>query len=330
MFELKNKLKGKVICITGASGYIGSSLVSQLSNYPVKKIIRISRKKLKPLKNIEDWILDLNELNSWLKIVKCSDIIFHLSGNTSIAVAENAPEKTLISEILPIKNLVKASKELGRNPRVIYTSTATIYGLTEKLPIEESHNPVPITCHDNNKLQTEKYLEIASKENAVDSVSLRLSNVYGPSLNESSACDRGILSKITKMCFENKTIPLYGSGNYIRDYVYIDDVISALLLTSIVNYTKIRKNSEIVFNVSSGKGTYVKTVFYLIAKEVEIITSKNINIESAPWPSQVSEIEKRNFIGSAERLKSLTGWSAKTSIEDGVHFLVNHYSKEFM
>ena len=132
------------------------------------------------------------------------------------------------------------------------------------------------------------------------------------------------------MCFENKTIPLYGSGNYIRDYVYIDDVISALLLSSVVNYTQIRKNSEIVFNVSSGKGTYVKTAFYLIAKEVEKITNKNINIENTPWPSQAYDIEKRNFIGSAERLKSLTGWTAKTSIEDGVHLLVNYYSKEYI
>ena len=330
MFELKKELKGKVICITGASGYIGSSLVSQLGNYPVKKIIRISRKKLKPLADIEDLILDLNDFNSWLIIVQRSDIIFHLSGNTSIAVAEDAPEKTLISEVLPIKNLVKASKELCRNPRVIYTSTATIYGLTEKLPIVESQTPTPLTYHDNNKLQAEKFLEIASHEKIIDSVSLRLSNVYGPSLNESSASDRGILSKITKMCFENKTIPLYGSGNYIRDYVYIDDVISALLLSSVVNYTQIRKNSEIVFNVSSGKGTYVKTAFYLIAKEVEKITNKNINIENTPWPSQAYDIEKRNFIGSAERLKSLTGWTAKTSIEDGVHLLVNYYSKEYI
>jgi UDP-glucose 4-epimerase len=330
MFELNNDLKGKVICITGASGYIGSSLVSQLGYYPVKKIIRISRKKLKPLADIEDLVLDLNDFNSWLIIVKRSDIIFHLSGNTSIADAENDPENTLISEVLPIKNLVKASRELCRNPRVIYSSTATIYGLTEKLPILESHTPAPLTCYDNNKLQSEKYLEMATNEKVIDSVSLRLSNVYGPSLNESSAADRGILSKITKMCFQNKTIPLYGSGNYIRDYVFIDDVISALLLASIVNYTQIRKNSQIVFNVSSGKGTYVKTAFYLIAKEVEKITSKNIKIESAPWPTQVSEIEKRNFIGSAERLKSHTGWSAKTSIEDGVRLLVNHYSKEYI
>ena len=157
-----------------------------------------------------------------------------------------------------------------------------------------------------------------------------MANVYGPSHAESSSPDRGILSKITEMCFENKTIPLCGSGNYVRDYIYIDDVINALLLTSIIDYKEIRKSSEIVFNVSSGKGTYIKTIFKLIAKEVEKITGVNINIEAIQWPSHVSEIEKRNFIGSAERLKSLTGWLAKTSIEDGVHLLVNNYSREYM
>ena len=88
MNELQGKLKNKVIAITGASGYIGSALVNELQDYSVNKLLRISRKKLKTEENIEDWNIDLNDLDSWLKIVDHSDIIFHLSGNTSIAVAE--------------------------------------------------------------------------------------------------------------------------------------------------------------------------------------------------------------------------------------------------
>jgi len=102
------------------------------------------------------------------------------------------------------------------------------------------------------------------------------------------------------------------------------------LCASVVSYKKIHQNLGLAFNVSSGKGVYVKTVFQMIAKEVEKITGTNLKIKNVSWPSQVSEIEKRNFIGSAERLKSLTGWSAKTSIEDGVHLLVKHYRKEYM
>ena len=330
MYDLHNELKNKVICITGASGYIGSSLVKELDNYSIKKLIRVGRKNMKILPNIEDWALDLKNYNSWRKIVKQADIIFHLSGNTSIAAAEKNPENSLNAEILPIMNLLNAAKELSKKPRFIYASTATIYGLTQNFPVSEDQASNPITCYDNNKLSAEKKLKIARSENLIESISLRLSNVYGPSNNESSSNDRGILSKITKLSFENKKIPIYGAGNYIRDYVYIDDVVKAFLLSSVFNYKEIRQSSEIVFNVSSGKGTHVKTVFSMIAKEVEKITGTNSQIESVPWPSQVNDIEKRNFIGSSKRLKSLTGWAPETSILDGIHLLVNHYSKDYI
>ena len=329
MHDIKNKLNNKVICITGASGYIGSALVNRLKNYPVKKIIRISRKKLTHQENLDDWILDLNEYDSWLKIVKQSDIIFHLSGNTSVTFAEQHPQNSLTSEVLPINNLVRASKELQLSPRVIYTSTASIYGLTKEHPVSESYEPAPITCYDSNKLHAEDHLEIASKAHIINSVSLRLANVYGPSPNESSAFDRGVLSKIVKMSFENKTISLYGSGNYIRDYIYIDDVVMALINVSVISYSEILQNAKSVFNVSSGRGTYIRTVFNLILEEVGKITGENLKIKNVPWPNGVSEIEKRNFIGSAERLKSLTGWIPKTPVEEGIKLLVDYYGNGF-
>ena len=330
MHDIKTKLNNKVICITGASGYIGSTLVDRLKNYPVKKIIRVSRKKLTYHENLDDWILDLNEYDSWLKIVEQSDIIFHLSGNTSVAFAEQHPQNSLTSEVRPINSLVRASKQLQLSPRVIYTSTASIYGLTKEHPVSESYEPAPITCYDSNKLHAENQLEIASKANVINSVSLRLANVYGPSPNESSAVDRGVLSKIVKMSFENKTISLYGSGNYLRDYIYIDDVVMALIYVSVISYSEILKIPKSVLNVSSGRGTYIRTVFNLILEEVGKITGENLKIRNVPWPTGVSEIEKRNFIGSAERLKSLTGWTPKTPIEEGIKLLVDYYSKEYL
>ena len=329
MNELQGKLKNKVIAITGASGYIGSALVNELANYSVKKLIRISRSKLKTEDNIEDWNIDLNDLDSWKKIVDHSDIIFHLSGNTSIAVAEKNPVNSLNEELLPITNLVNAAKKLSIKPRVVYASTATIYGLTHEFPVSEDQPSVPITSYDSNKLSVEKKLKMATRDNLIESVSLRLANVYGPSINDSSAHDRGILSKITRLGFENKSIKIYGTGNYIRDYIYIDDVVQAFLFASTLNYEEIKKNDDILFNVASGVGIPIKNVFGLIVNEIEKITGFNLKIENVSWPSGISEIEKRNFIGSAERLKSLTSWSSKTSIEEGIHLLVNHLSKEY-
>lgn len=329
MYDLSQKLKNKVVSVTGASGYIGSALIKELESYSLNKIIRISRKKLIPKDNMEDWVLDLNEKSSWIKIVSQSDIIIHLSDNTSISVAENNTENSLISTVLPIINLINAAKELSSIPRVVFASTATIYGLTEKFPIEENHVSTPITSYDLHKFFAEQQLKMASNDNLIDAVSLRLANVYGPSFNESSAHDRGILSKVTRMSFENKNPQIYGDGNYIRDYIYIDDVVSAFLYASIIDYDEIRKKSEIIFNVSSGRGVSVKSAFNLISNEVEKITGVKLEVKNAPWPNEVNEIEKRNFIGSAKRLK-LSGWSPKTSIEHGIYSLVNHYKKEYI
>jgi len=87
MVDIRSTLEGKVVSITGASGYIGSALTQELEKYALK-IIRISRKKLAPKDGVEDWVLDLNKQSSWIRIVNKSDIIFHLSGNTSIYSAE--------------------------------------------------------------------------------------------------------------------------------------------------------------------------------------------------------------------------------------------------
>ena len=327
MADISSKLEGKVVSITGASGYIGSALTQELEKYSLK-IIRISRKQLTPKDGVEDWVLDLNKKSSWMKIVSRSDIIFHLSGNTSIYDAEKDPKESLISTLFPIIQLINASKKLSRIPRVIFSSTATVYGLTEVLPVLETKQPNPITTYDLHKFFAEQQLLVASSSNIIDAISLRLANVYGPSPTESLSQDRGILSKITKKRFALKNLQIYGNGDYLRDYIYIDDVVNAFLHASVMDYDILLNKNQISLNVASGKGTSVKEVFDLISHEVEKITGIRGDIENVAWPEEVNEIEKRNYIGSIELIKSLTGWQPSVSLEEGIRLLVKHYSKE--
>ncbi len=327
MVDISSKLKGKVVSITGANGYIGSALTQELEKYSLK-IIRISRKQLTPKDGVEDWVLDLNKKSSWIKIVNRSDIIFHLSGNTSIYDAEKDPKESLISTLFPIIQLINASKKLSRIPRVIFSSTATVYGLTEVLPVLETKRPSPITVYDLHKFFAEQQLLVASSSNIIDAISLRLANVYGPSPTESLSQDRGILSKITKKRFALKNLQIYGNGDYLRDYIYIDDVVNAFLHASVMDYDILLNKNQISLNVASGKGTPVKEVFELISREIEKITGIRGDIENVAWPEEVNEIEKRNYIGSIELIKSLTGWQPSVSLEEGIRLLVKHYSKE--
>ena len=313
----------KVVVVTGGSGYIGSALINKLQKYNCK-IIRTSRTKLLPIVGVQDKILDLKSKESWIELVSTADIIFHLAGNTSIYDAEKNPKKSLRSTLLPITQLISASRELSRVPRVVFASTVTVYGLTNEFPVAESTKPNPITTYDLHKLFAEQELSIASQNNIINSIILRLANVYGPSLSESKAEDRGILNKLTRMRFEGKSIQIYGDGNNIRDYVYIDDVVDAFVHASII------VSAENIFNVASGVGTKVNQVFSLISSEVEKHTGISGVVENVDWPKGINKIEKRNFIGSVELLKSLSGWSPGIPLEEGIKFLVNHYAKEYI
>lgn len=320
--SINTKLKDKNIIITGGNGYIGSALVDYLQNYECN-LVCTSRRNLPERNNVRNWTLDLTNQSSWKKIVDYADIIFHLAGNTSIPVADQDPKLNLTDSLTPIINLVHAAKDLNVRPRVIFASTVTLYGLTEIFPVSEDAYPKPITTYDLHKLFIEKHLEMATKNKIINATSLRLSNVYGPSLGRSSANDRGVLNKVIELAINEKDIIIYGDGEYIRDYIYLDDVVSAFIHTAFTDST-----IGNVFNVTSGEGTTIKAAFGLVSDHVAKFTGKKTNIHHIEWPKGISKIERRNFIGNASELKRVTGWLSKTSFEDGVSIIVKEFWKK--
>lgn len=317
--SLKNSYEGKVVLVTGGSGYIGSALIDQLKKFNCQ-IIRTSRTKLIPIDGVQDKTLDLTSKDSWIEIISSADVVFHLAGNTSIPFAEKNVDSSLMSNLIPIANLIDASKKLKCCPKVIFASTATVYGMIDIQPVSEEAIPKPVSIYDLHKLYAEQYLTMANNQGLLSAKSLRLANVYGPSLSESHSEDRGILSRITKACMQGHTIDAYGGGNYLRDYIYIDDVVDAFLCSGIADspYT--------VLNVASGIGTTVKEVFEMIAGEVEKSTGISANIVETSWPQNINIIETRNFIASNKKLKSMLGWKVNVPLKIGIQRLVKHYS----
>ena len=318
---VNNSLNDKNIIITGGFGYIGSALVDYLQHYKCN-IVCVSRRNMSEKQSVRNWTLDLTKESSWKKIVDYADIIFHLAGNTSISVAEQDPKLNLIDSLTPIINLVHAAKDSKKTPRVVFASTVTLYGLTEILPVSEEAKPSPITTYDLHKLFIEQHLEMSTKNKIISATSLRLSNVYGPSLGRSSANDRGILNKVTELAINGKDITIYGEGNYIRDYIYIDDVVSAFIHTAIADHA-VGKG----LNVTSGVGHTIKGAFSLVSDYSAKLTGKKVKINHIEWPKGISMIERRNFIGNASELKRATKWQPNVSFEEGVDIIVEEFWK---
>ena len=314
-------LNGKKVVVTGASGYIGSALVKTLMKRSCE-VVRISRKALAPIEGTRDIVADISERKSWGKIISGADLIYHLAGNTSAKTAEDSPTNNFRTTVSPINYLYEAMLEKANHPRIVFTSTATVYGITANSKVNEKIQPRPLTIYDEHKLIAEKLLKLYNQF-ALESVTLRLANVYGQSVRDSASKDRGILNRIAKLALQGQDLVLYGDGNYIRDYVYIDDVVDALLVTG--SFPGITGE---VFNIGTGIGTTLTEAFNVVSSKAWEIAKVHTEIVSQPWPVDSSPIEFRNFIADTSHFKTLTGWRASTQFESGIMLMIgNLYNK---
>jgi nucleoside-diphosphate-sugar epimerase len=308
--------KSKIL-VTGASGYVGSSLC----NYLDKKgnnTIKVSKKNIKNRVN-----LNLKLESSWEKIFEKSDKIVHLSAVTSLHQCEKNRSKTNKENILPIKKLIVAAKKINFKPHIIFASTATIYGSVRKYPVSEKKKVNPSSVYDNQKLTCENLLKNASKEGILRSTVLRFSNIYGPSFSDTHFIDRGILNKIINKAISGNNITIYGHGNYLRDYIYITDVISA------IDYSlRLQKKSFKIYNVGTQKYNSIKKVFNIIKKRINKSDNSKILINYCPWPISSHKIEKRNFVADISKIKNELGWSPQIDIDMGIKKTINFFRRK--
>jgi nucleoside-diphosphate-sugar epimerase len=313
---------GKTILVTGASGYIGAALVKELVNKSCE-VVRVSRDKLDAIDGTRDIIADISTRESWSKIVSEADVIYHLAGNTSVNLANQNPKKNKKSTILPIEHLHAELIKQEKHVRIIFSSTATVYGLPTNLPVAETELPNPLTVYDRHKLIAEKKLLLLNEQTKAESVILRLANVYGASERESTASDRGILNRITKMALRGKDLSVFGNGMYIRDYIYINDVIDALLLTG-----SSQNIDGQIFNIGSGIGRTVKDAFEAVSKRVWEISNIRTDVQVQPWPEGADAIDFRNYVADTRRFRSATGWEALIDFESGISLMINDFYRK--
>jgi nucleoside-diphosphate-sugar epimerase len=316
------RYSGRVIAVTGAGGYLGSALVERLLAEGAADIIRVSRKLMDDRPGTTVVNADIRELGTWRSLASRADAIFHLAGNTSVYEAARDPAASLNSTVLPICHLHEAARVTGKRLRVVFASTATVYGPTPQQPVPESFEPRPTTVYDLHKLLAEQQLALATDQGVAEGVSLRLANVYGPSGGAFSAADRGALTRVVNQALEGQGLSVYGGGDYIRDYVYISDVIDAVLRAGLDSGLAGQS-----FNIGTGIGTTVRQMFEWVAQEARAQTGKSVLVFPAAWPSGTDPIELRQFTADIARFKLATGWVPLVGPREGIRLLVASVAK---
>lgn len=295
---------GKAVWVTGSTGYLGSALLQGLQATAAR---------------IECLRGDVRRAETWQPAVEDADIIFHLAGNTSVGEAARDPAASLQSTVLPLMHLTRLAAAQRRRPRVVFASTASVYGLTDPLPAGEDVVPRPETIYDLHKWWAEQQLAWASRQELVDGVSLRLANVYGPSRSAPSAPERGVLNRMTAQALRSEPLSLYGGGHCVRDYVYIDDVVRAFLLSGVTPGMTGQS-----YNVASGHGVTLREVFSLAVERVVQAGGPRSSIHEVPWPAESTAIDRRNFSARIDRLRHACGWQPAVSLTTGLDRLIEH------
>jgi len=309
--------------VTGANGYIGSKLVNELKKN--NNIINAfaSNVKVYEEENINGCLFDIKDKNCWEEIILKSDVIFHLAGNTSLYFAKENKLENYDLTIKPIHDIISICQKYNKKPLIIFSSTATVYGLQNIFPVSELVLPKPMTIYDEHKLLAEKMLVDARNNKILNCCNVRLSNVYGPSNMKASSRDRGIINKVCIDAIKGKKVNIFGDGEYIRDYVYIDDVIDALIKIALS-----KNDIKDTYNICSGDGTSLVNAFNLIILKVKEIINKDCDIIYENWPNNAEVIEKRNFIGDNTRLKNDVNWQPKVQLEVGIEKMINFFNEE--
>lgn len=315
--------RGKRILITGASGFIASNLIHLLKNMNCT-IIRLSRKSklstVSGMANIVDMTGDIRDSNIFERALEDVDIVYHLAAQTSLYLAEKNPLDDLELNVVPMLNLLETCRDRGWQPTIIFSGTVTEVGIPKSLPVNETHRDCPVSIYDMHKLMAENYLIHYARQGIVQGATLRLANVYGPG-PESSSTDRSVLNMMIRKALANEPLNIYGTGEYLRDYIYVEDVVQAFVEAAI----HIDRVNGKYFVIGSGEGKTINQAVKFVADRVALKTGKRVPVRHVDPPSLLHPVEFRNFVADPQLFIDASGLKINYPLIEGIDRTISSF-----
>lgn len=302
--------------VTGGAGFIGSNLVSLLlaKRMDVKVLDNLStgyKKNLEglPVDFIEGDVRDTELVESATREV---DMIFHLAANIGNVKSLNNPLEDSEINVLGTVNILEAARKSGVG-RVIYSSSAAIFGELITMPIDEGHPQNPDSPYGVSKLAGEKYALCFGKLYGMTVVCLRYFNVYG--VNQRYDAYGNVIPIFADRLITAKPLTIYGDGEQTRDFVNVKDVATANYLAA----TQTRKSA--VYNLGSGTTITINELARLV-QEASGITATSI-VHAPLRPAEV-----RHCRADITRANEDFGFSPDSDIRTGLKEYFDWFKKD--
>ena len=288
------------ILVTGGAGFIGSYLSRELSRkHEVIVFDNLFTGKKENLPEEMEFIKgDLRKICDLAKIPEV-DVVFHLASQTSASFSIKSPKLDVEINILGTINLLNWCNEYGIK-KVIYTSSAAVYGEPQYLPIDEEHPTNPISPYGISKLSAEKYVLLYR-----NSIVLRLANVYGK--GGAKEGEAGVIQIFAEKAKNREQLEIFGDGTQTRDFINVKDAANACMLA--LSY----EGKERIFNIGSGKETSVNEL-------VELFKKYEPNLKVKYLRRRNGDISRSYF--DISRARKELNFIPRVKLEDGIKELL--------
>ena len=284
--------------VTGGAGFIGSNLVEKLLEQG-DMVVVVDNESANTHKETywnDDAIniqMDVND-PAMKNAVTGIDRIFHLAADISIQYSIENPVGTYANNVLGLLNVLEIARTQGIK-KVVFSSTAAIYGLTDKVCVE-TDTPDPLNPYSVSKLAGEHLMKMYNDLYGIQTASLRYFNVYGPRQSNTGQY-APVVGIFQKQKAQNSALTIVGDGKQTRDFVHVSDVAAANILVS-------ESDATGVYNVGTG-------VEYSVNQIADMISDVQRNI-----PPRVGEAKRS--LADSSKIRSL-GWEPKVKLEDWVN-----------
>ncbi len=307
----------KACVVTGGAGFIGSHLVRRLvkNGVKVKVVDNLTSGTLDNLEGIEgpvDFIGgDIRDLDCLYSVFAGSQVVFHQAALTSVPASVENPVLTNEVNVPGTLNVLTAAKQC-RVKRVVMASSSAVYGNSPVLPKSEEHILEPMSPYAISKHVGEMYSTFFSQSQGLETVCLRYFNVYGPKQNPNSEYAAVIPIFISQM-LNGKTPVIYGDGHQSRDFVHVDDVVTANLLAASAENV-----SGEVFNIAAGRS-------FNLNQLVDILND-TLGTQVIPEYQPERRGDVKHSSASIDKARRVLGYAPSINFEEGLRRTVEWYS----
>ena len=300
------------VLVTGGAGFIGSHVTKLLleNNHQVAVIDNLSHGNKESVDSRAKLIVaGINNSKKVKEALKGVDAVIHMAGLIVVPESVKDPIKYCQNNVIGTVSLIESMRQVGVK-KIIFSSSACVYGTPDKLPIKEGAPVRPDNPYGASKASIETFLQTYSAIHGFDSIILRYFNPYGP--GEEHVPETHAIPNFIRSTLAKKPIPLYWKGEQIRDFIYIEDLARA-------HIDVLDQKGYQVFNIGTEKGIKVKDViseiFKIVGYEVPL---KNLGKRAGDVSA--------NF-ASSEKIQKIVGWQANVTIIEGLKRTIDYYKK---